>query len=367
MNIAVHAKVLSEKQLTGIGFYAFNILKALAGADSLNKYTLFSNEPLAHSISAGNFSEKILNFPAFWSYIKLPLELKAGRYDLLFVPKEMVPPLAPRSVMTVYDLGMTKLGGISLQSRIHFLMAKYFHVKRAAKIVAISESTKNELVKMFKVNPGKISVVYPGCDLSFYKRCGNVSVIEEAKAKYGITGNYIINPSSLSWHRKNIGRLIEAFAACVKKHSIMHSLVITGKKSDYNMQLTGLIEKLSIGGRIIFTGYVDSADMPLLLSGADVFAFPSLHEGFGMPIVEAMACGCPVITGNCSAMPEVAGDAGILVDPLSIDEITEALYKLTSNDTLRHTLIQKGYERAKLFAWDTSAGKLLETFKQALS
>lgn len=363
MKIAVHAKVLSEKQFSGIGHYTYNILLSLARIDKRNEYVLFSNEPFHFTIDGANFKEKVLNFPKFWSYFRLPFELLRDRFDLLFVPKEMLPPYAPKSIIVVYDLGMLAVGQISFDAKVHFYLAKYLHIKRADHIITISQSTKNDIIDICRINPDKISVIYPGCNLDLYKKIEDLELLEKVKKEYRINEAYLINPSSLSWYRKNLSRLIRAFALVRKKYSLPHKLVITGKKGEAYQELLNLAEYLQLKDEIIFTEYVPTEKIPLLLNGAEAMVFPSLHEGFGLPIIEAMACGCPVITSNCSSMPEVTGDAGILVNPYSEEEIAETIYKVISDSNLKEAMRKKGLERAKQFSWEKTAKKTLALFE----
>jgi glycosyltransferase involved in cell wall biosynthesis len=365
MKIAVHAKVLSERQFTGIGIYTYNLLNSLSKIDKENQYVLYSNQPIVNKISAHNFKEKILKFPKLWSYFRLPFEFINNKYDLLFIPKEMVPPIKrPKTIIVCHDLmGLIFADHISLDSKIHFWIATHYALKVADKIIAVSQSTKGDIIKICGVDPEKIIVIYHGYDKEMYKPCSNNDLIQQVKKRYGIKANYIINTSSLLWHRKNLIRLIKAFNICRSKGIIDHQLVITGKKGESYNEIVNLISSLGLKKDVILTDYIPSEDIPILLSGADAMIFPSLHEGFGLPIVEAMACGCPVITSNNSAMPEVAGDAGILINPYNIEEIASAIEKVLTDFSLRNKMRQKGLNRAKMFSWERTARETLKVFK----
>jgi glycosyltransferase involved in cell wall biosynthesis len=364
MKIAIHAKALTEKIIGGIGYYTYNLLKAIAEIDNANKYVLFSNKPYVHKIDSPNFEHRLVKYPKFWSYFGLPLELNKEKFDLLFMTKEMIPPFSPKTVMVVYDMGIHYYSKtISLQAKIHYYLSKYIHMKRAEKIIAISQDTKNDIVKIAGINPDKISVIYPGCDFNLFRKITDLELIEKTKKKYKISGKYMINTSSLSWFRKNLTGVLDAFADCVKKHRIEHKLVITGAKGSQFYKLGTLIEKLGIADKVVFSGYVETEDMPVLLSGSEIFVFPSIFEGFGLSLLEAMACGCAVITSNTSAMPEVCGDAGIMVDPFNINEICDAMYKLISDKELRYNLGAKALNRAKLFTWEKAARETLKIFE----
>lgn len=365
MRVAVHAKVLSEQQPTGIGVYTYNVLKAISALDNKNQYTLYSNEPIVRKIEAGNFKEKILNFPKLWSYLRFPFEFTNNKYDLLFVPKETLPPIKrPKTVVTCFDLmGLMFANRIAMDGKIHFWFAVNYALKRADRILAISESTKQDILDACKISPDKVIVTPLGYDSHLYKPDSDEEAQFVLKKKYGIKERYIINTSSLLWYRKNLTTLIKAFHLSLSKSSVNYQLVITGKRGESYDEITALIDSLGLAKKVILTSYIPASDMPVLLNGAEALVFPSLHEGFGLPIVEAMACGCPVITSNVSSMPEVLGDAGILVDPHSVDEISNAITKVFFDPSLRERMSIKGLERAKMFSWERTARETLKVFE----
>lgn len=232
-------------------------------------------------------------------------------------------------------------------------------LKRSAAIVAVSESTKQDIVAAFGINPDKIHVIYNGYDEQRFQ------VIEKSQPKldhYGLqSGKYFLFVGSILRH-KNISRLVQAFAQ-LESDAV---LVIAGVCKDVEC-LDDLRRVASDSGiseiRLRILDYVTDEDLPYLYNGALAFVLPSLHEGFGVPIVEAMACGTPVITANCSAMPEVAGDAALLVDPYSVESIAAAMREVLDNPRLVLTLRAAGLDRAKQFRWSLSAQKLYELFE----
>lgn len=367
MKIAVHAKVLSEEMPSGIGYYTYNLLKTLSAIDKKNEYILYSNIPILHKIKAENFKEEIIKFPKFWTYLRWPLELRNGRYDLIFIPHEKLPPFVnTRKVITVYDLHSLKryfTSPISVSAKIHFLIAIKYAIKKADRVIAISESTKRDIIENCNINPDNVIVTPLGYDEELYKPYSNDDLIRSAKKRYGIKDNYIINTSSLLWYRKNLSRLIKAFYICKSKGAINHQLVITGKRGEAYGEIVSLIKFLNLEKDVILTGYISTEDMPILFSGADALVFPSLHEGFGLPILEAMACGCPVITSNCSAMPEVVENAGLLVNPYNEEDIAYAIEKVLVDTELRNQLRSKGFERVKNFSWERTARETLKVFE----
>ncbi|HLA48073.1 MAG: hypothetical protein A3D20_01535 [Nitrospinae bacterium RIFCSPHIGHO2_02_FULL_39_82] len=367
MKIAVHAKVLSEERLNGIGYYTYNLLKTLSKIDRVNEYFLYSNAPIFYKIEAENFKERILNFPKFWTYLRWPFEFINGKYEAVFIPHEKLPFfLKTRSVITVYDLHSLKeylANPISLSAKVHFFIAIKYAIKKADRIIAISESTKRSIIENCNVNSDKITVTPLGYDEELYKPYTNEDLIRSTKERYGIKSNYIINTSSFLWYRKNLPRLIKAFHICKLKRVINHQLVITGKKGEAYDEIVSLIKSLNLEKDVILTGYISIEDMPILLSGADALVFPSLHEGFGLPLLEAMACGCPVITSNVSAMPEVVGNAGILVNSSHEDEIASAIENVLGDKDLRNKMRKMGFERVKMFSWENTAKETLKVFE----
>lgn len=364
MRIAVHAKVLSERSFTGIGVYTYNVLKALASIDGKNRYTLYSNEPLVHEIKEPNFDFKKLDFPALWSYLRLPLEFIGGKYDVLFVPKEMIPPFKrPKTVVTCFDLmGLMFADKIAFDGKAHFWMAVHYALKRADKIIAISESTKNDIVKNCNISPDNVVVTHLGYNQNVFKPPG-IEEIDDVKRKYGLKGRYFINSSSLLWYRKNLLNLIKGFSASKLRRDAGASLVITGKRGEAYDEIVSLIRAHGLEKNVVLTDYIPLEDMPVLLGGAEALIFPSLHEGFGLPLVEAMACGCPVVTSNSSAMPEVVGEAGLLVDPKSVSDISSAIDKVLHDKQFSETMREKGLKRASMFTWEHTARKTLKVFE----
>lgn len=196
-----------------------------------------------------------------------------------------------------------------------------------------------------------------------YKPCANNKLIETIKQKYGINGNYIINTSSLLWFRKNLVTLVKAYSLCKKRLGMEHKLVITGRRGEAFEDISKLISSLGLESEVILTQYIPKADMPLLLNGAECMVFPSLHEGFGLSVLEAMACGCPVITSGTSSLPEVIGDAGELVDPYDTEQIAGAMEKVLADPELRAKMSKAGIKRAGKFNWEQTAKETLEVFE----
>ena len=299
-----------------------------------------------------------LPFPRLWTHIRLSFEMLTRPPDLLFVPAHVLPVLHPRrSVVTVHDLGYLYFPEAHPPKQRWYLdHSTRWHTRTAAYLIADSAATKRDLIDRYRARPDRISVAYPGLDPAL-RRIEAAHEIERVKVKYRIDGEYVLYVGTLQ-PRKNLSRLIEAFAAC----HLPLILVIAGKPGWYYDQLIK-----EAGSRARFVGYVDDADKAALLSGAKAFAFPSLYEGFGFPVLEAMACGTPVLCSNTSSLPEVAGEAALQIDPLQVAELARGLARITTDEDLRGTLIARGYAQAKKFTWQACADVVLGVFDQLLS
>ncbi|AXI24805.1 glycosyl transferase family 1 [Methanofervidicoccus sp. A16] len=238
-------------------------------------------------------------------------------------------------------------------------------MKKSDRIITISKHVKNDLVRHFSISEEKINVIYLGVN-EHYKPIPE-NEIEKIKYKYNLKFPFILYVGS-EQPRKNFPTLIKAFYKLKTKYGFNNiKLVKAGNPqiSKYKRKhIMKLIDKLNLQKDIIFTGYVPEEDLPALYNAADLFVYPSIYEGFGLPPLEAMACGTPVITSNTSSLPEVVGDAGIMVDPYDVDGLSKAMYEVLTNDGLREELRKKGLERAKLFSWKECAEEHLKVYEE---
>lgn len=303
-----------------------------------------------------------------WDQAWLRLLITQYKPNILFFPIQdgmFFPPV--KQVVTVHDLHYLHFDTTLQECRqeIHSIRKSYFHLKmphileHSAAIIAVSESTKQDIVKTFGTDPAKIHVVNNGYDEERFR------IIDEPQPSLDLyelqAGQYVLFVGSILKH-KNIIRLVEAFSSVETDLK----LVIAGycKDASYLSEILKATAELGLSAdRFQYIEFVAEDDLPSLYAGARVFVLPSLHEGFGVPIIEAMACGTPVITSNCSAMPEVAGDAALLVDPYSVESIASAMREVLENTELLKTLRAAGLERVKAFRWSYSAQKLYDLCK----
>ncbi len=312
----------------------------------------------AESDIPDNVEWKAMPFPRLWTHLRLSWEMAFRSPDVLFVPSHVIPLVHPRvSFVTVHDLGYLRFPHAhTFSQRLYLALSTRWNVAVSRTVFAVSNATAKDLVERYGADESKVSVVYPGVNERI-KRVGR----DERKPvleKYGLEdGKYVLYLGTIQ-PRKNLKRLIEAFARLPARDGL--KLVIAGKKGWKTAEITRVATQLGLGDGIAFTGYVPEEEKAALISGAIVFAFVSLYEGFGFPVLEAQACGTPVLASNTSSLPEVAGDGAVLVDPTSIDAIAYGLQRLIEDEGLRADFVAKGRENVKRFSWDETAKKILE-------
>jgi glycosyltransferase involved in cell wall biosynthesis len=352
----------------GIPNYIIHLLRALAEVDNSNEYFLYTNRPVPFELDLPDrFRIVTVTFPSpclqLWYQIGLPMQMKKDGIQLYHDPVYPLPfVLRVPGVITVHDLSnYTIPGAHKFRSA---LSGKFFpaHLRKAKQIITDSSYTASELVRLFPWVESRVNVVHLGISDRF-RRVTCRTTLESAGIMYGLPARFLLFLGTLE-PRKNIERLLEAFALSCP--GIPYSLVITGGLGWKYEKLLELISGHPNKDRIHLTGYVKDEHLPALLSLAEFLVYPSILEGFGFPILEAMACGTPVITSNVSSMPEISGDAAFLVDPLSVDSISNGINILSGDRELREELKRRGLERASCFSWRETALKTLEIYEKAL-
>ncbi len=311
---------------------------------------------------------RTIPFPRLWTHLRLAWEMLHAPPDLLFVPAHVVPPIHPRrTLVTVHDLGYLYFPEAHpWRQRSYLDVSTRWNARAASHILVDSQATEADLVQHYGVDSQKITVAYPGTDDSL-KPVRDPSTLESTKARYGIEGDYLLFLGTLQ-PRKNLGRLVEAFERFSAKQSSPDvQLVLAGKRGWRCQDLLGHIERQGLDRLIRLPGYVAAEDKAALLTGATGFLFPSLYEGFGLPILEAQACGCPVIASTTSSLHEVAGDAALLVDPRDVDAICEAIERLVEDQTLQADLSERGFVNVRRFSWRSCAQTVLDVMETELS
>lgn len=305
---------------------------------------------------------------SMWENVCLPIAAFNNRINLLHCQATSSPYyIHCAKVITIHDLAHFKVDQLVSQKEIGaFRNMIKFGLKTAQKIIAVSEYTKKDILDTFgKKYERKIKVIY-WAPMDNYRPLQSDNRLALCKNKYSISSPYIFVFGGIL-PRKNIRRVLESFALFIKKVKKEVKIMITWISEPKVLQIfKNLSRDLGIEERVIFTGFVPEEDIPFLLSGAEFLVFVSLYEGFGLPPLDAMACDCPVIASNVTSIPEVVGDAAILVNPYDINEIADAMVNLFGNSQLRKELIEKGRERIKYFSWDKAARETLQVYKEAL-
>ena len=359
----------------GIGRYTRELVTALARLDTQNPYILFSAKPSSDfpPLPGANFRRVSTRLSTDWlarlwhrARLPLPIELWTGPIRLLHSPDFTLPP-SKRGVptlLTVHDLSFVRTPETATPGlRAYLNAAVPRSVRRADLILADSEATRSDLIKVYQTPPDKIRVLYSGVERRF-QPVHDEKTLAALRENYQLgSGPFVLSVGTIQ-PRKNYERLVEAFRRLDKPNI---KLVIAGGKGWLADPLYRMVDQLGMKERVQFIGFVADDDLPALYSAAHVFAFPSLYEGFGLPALEAMACGTPVLTSNVSSLPEVVGEAALSVDPIDVDAISEGLFKLVEDSGLRKKLIQQGIERAKRFSWDNAAGELKQHYQDLLA
>ncbi len=363
MKIGIDASRAARARRTGTENYSLELIKALAGLlPGQHRLRLYTPHPPHHSDwpTSPQVETRLIPWPRMWTHLRLALELRRDPPDILFVPAHVLPLYCPvPAVVTVHDLGYLHYPEAHRPFDRRYLdWTTRRHTRVANHIIADSIATKQDLVDYYGANPDRIRVVYLGRDENLAPV--EAETIAKTKAKYNIYGDYLLYLGTLH-PRKNLVRLIEAFFIAV--HRLENKelmLVIAGKRGWLYDQIFERVQQLGLLERVSFLGYVDDQAKPALLSGALAYLFPSLYEGFGLPVLEAMACGAPVLTSNCSSLPEVAGQAALLVNPRNTADIANGLAQLITKADLRARLVEQGYHQARRFSWQKAAGEVLE-------
>jgi glycosyltransferase involved in cell wall biosynthesis len=361
----------------GIGRLTRELIAALARMNTPHAYRLFvqgvGEKPLPPA-PAANFAWKPtritpLWFARLWHRAQLPLFIESftGKVDLFHATDFTLPPTLPttRTLLTVHDLSFVRVPETAspvLKAYLDVVVPR--SARRADHILADSQATKGDLIDLYKIAPDKITVLLSGVDSSF-RRVEDAATRAAIRTKYRIGSRPYIFAIGTVQPRKNYGRLMQALAQ-VRAGGHDVALVIAGGKGWLEDPIYQTLEDLNLRDHVHFIGFADDADLPALYSEALYTAYISLYEGFGLPILESMACGTPVLSGNVSSMPEAAGDAAILVSPTDVEAIADGLMRLYTDSALRADLQVRGYAQAARFTWGRAAEELLAVYERLL-
>jgi len=371
MHIAIDAHSVGT-QLAGNETYAVNLIEALAQIDQVNQYTLY----VTRDEAVARFADRWPNFqvkrtlphtPLVRIPLTLSVELRRSPVDLLHV-QYTAPPFARCPIVsTIHDLSFEHLPEtFTRHSRAQLRLTVRRTARKAARILTLSEFSRRDIIETYAVNPDRV-LVTPAAAPARFAPVENETELKEIRERYRIKANYLLSLGSLQ-PRKNLARLIEAYASLQKlcSNDQLPQLVFAGKPGWLDDEIYRAAQRENRNESIKFIGYVPEKDLPALYSGAICFVYPSFFEGFGLPVLEAMQCGTPVIAGNRTSLPEVTGEAAQLFDPFDSGALAEAIGRVVDNPGYREELRVKGLERARAFSWTTTAKLTLQAYEEAL-
>ncbi len=374
MKIGIDASlVVGEK--AGVGWSTANLIEALARVDHHNQYSLYPFfyyifDPRFKELEAPakNFSVRFKALPEawirhLWFESRIPRHRLLGKVDVLHSTTFCCPPVhSGKLVVTIYDVSFLHYPECHTEAnRLHCLNGTLEAAMEADRIIAISQNTKKDLVEYFNVGDDRIAVIPLAARDEFHPRPRTEAQAFVAR-RWGLDQPYLLSVGTIE-PRKNLRRLINVYCGLPEEIRNDYQLIIAGGEGWLSTDIYQWIVEMGAESSIRFLGYVPASDLPWLYCGATCFVYPSLYEGFGLPALEAMACGIPLITSNTSSLPEVAGDAALLIDPLSEEELRSAIIKVVSDPTLRQKMSEKGLDQAKQFSWEQVARDTLKVYE----
>jgi glycosyltransferase involved in cell wall biosynthesis len=370
--VALNAHLLNLRgnyRSAGINWYIYHLLKNLETTPEF-QYTVFLSDARARE----HFRQLHLvhsRLPThspivriFWEQFIQPAALRASHADLLHAlafagPKRISIPW----IVTIYDLSFMKFPeSFNAATRIYLAYAVRDSLRRADRVIAISESTKRDLVAHFGVKPNKVRVVYCGVDPAFAPSRDSMDI----RTKYSLPDKFILFLGTIE-PRKNIVRLIRAYARAKREAKLMHRLVLVGARGRKYAEMDRAAQEERVENDVMFIGYAPQEEIAAWYRAADLFVYPSLYEGFGLPPLEAMAYGTPVVTSNASSLPEVVGDAALLVAPDDERALADAIVRAVSDRALREEMIARGIAQAKRFSWTRAARETVDLYREVLN
>ena len=377
MKIAFDVLPMVSSHKSGIGYCEYGFVKTLINnydnsyifnyigkeKDTEILTRLIKNKNKNISINCSNCKNSVYKIISTFLPIPYSVFFK-DQVDITHFFNYYLPPgVRGKKIVTIHDMAYKRFPEtVRLKTRKMLNLSLKKSINRADLIITVSEFSKQEILSFFPECEGKIEIVYNGVDLDIFKPISDNTLKEAVKKKYKINGEFLLYLGTIE-PRKNIERLLEAYSRFNRELKDSPKLVLAGGKGWLDSGIFNAIDKLNLKDNVVLTGYVSDDDVPILMNAAKAFLFPSIYEGFGMPVLEAMACGVPVLTSNVSSLPEVVGNAAVLVNPFSVESILLGINKITSDEKLRSEIIEKGKERARLFTWEIVTKKLYKIYE----
>lgn len=376
MKIAFDVSPIIDSHKSGVGYCTYGFVKTMVSQYDNNYILNYINNPkykknlntliVGKNVKINSFCFKNSVYKVASTF--LPIQYGAFFKDSAdithFFNYYLPPGVKGKKIVTVHDMTYKRFPEtVRFRTKQMLNLNLEKSLKRADIILTVSEFSKSEIITYFPEVKDKIRVVYNGVDLNVFKPLLDKNIKIGIAKKYNLPERYMLYLGTLE-PRKNLERLIDSYYLLLKEFNSVPKLVLAGGKGWLYNSIFNKVSTLGLEDKIIFTGYIDEKDVAPLISGAEIFLFPSMYEGFGMPVIEAMACGVPVLTSNVSSLPEVAGDAAVLVDPFSVEDIKNKLKLLLMDENLRKRLNKMGPKRAKRFSWDVVTKDLYEIYKE---
>lgn len=367
MRIAIEARPIRWALGTGIGNYTYFLVKSLNHLGARHRFSfLWPDDDLSGLPFHGHYTHCAIGKVDRDEERLIPLWLKAQKSEVFHLPQNGIRFPKEKSIpiiVTLHDLIPYLIPEMVRRSYLlRFLDEMPMIVERADLLVTVSECARQDVIRLFGIQPAKVVVIPSAPDHRYRPRPKDESV-HYIRAKYQIQHPFILYVGGLN-PRKNVAQLIWAYRLIRHELPGLHQLVIPGESGRHQEDLMALTRHLRLDEDVIFPGFIDQRDLPLLYNAADLFVYPSLYEGFGLPPIEAMASGVPVITSNTSCLPEVTGDAALKVHPLDTHGLAEAMYRVLTQEDLRNSLVEKGFKKAKEYRWTKIGQRFLELYEQ---
>ncbi len=402
MKIGIDASRANREFKTGTEWYSYYLIKNLIEIDKENKYILYSDKPLSEGFlqdlnleNNKHVKVKILKWPFkfFWTLGRLSLEMIFSRPDILFVPAHVMPLFFPKkSITTIHDvafvgneclyekevvdfesnllkkivkffISILTRGKCELRASDYLNWSTRFALKRVKKVISVSNFTKKEILSNYKINPDKIAVVYNGFNSDLYKKIEDKNILSRTLFDYGLDNPYFLYVGRIE-KKKNISLLISAFNLYKENNKeSREKLVLVGNIGFGYDEIKYMISEFDLFRDIVMLGWVEEKDMPYIFNGAKAFIFPSLHEGFGIPILQSMACGVPVIASEISVLKEVGGESPLFFNPKNAEDLCSKMELVVSDKKKVAEIIKLGFLRAENFSWKKCAEETLKEIK----
>jgi|Deesub1362A_J573_1020465.scaffolds.fasta_scaffold00077_14 glycosyltransferase involved in cell wall biosynthesis len=374
MRIGISTMSLNPVLLGGVRVYMKNLIKSLEKVDRENEYFVFikNGEKEFDFIKAKNFKKVVLYdqrtsfLNRYINYFSAREKIKRCRLDVIHCLNNGIdlPVCDVPTVITVHDLQHEYYPEFFTKEELEKRRKSYQHsAERASRIIAISEYVKSTIIDKFKVDANKIDIVYHACFIG--RDSVEKSELRNNMSKYNISGKLIYYPSATHFHKNHL-RLLEAFNLMRKKYKTANNymLLFTGAPKNAEAEIEKTIEKFNLKNFVYKLGYIPFEEIPYFYINSAIVVFPSLYEGFGMPLVEAMTFGCPVACSNTTSLPEIANDAAVFFDPYNVEDICDKMYAVLTDKALREELISKGKKRAEYFSWEKTAVETIKTYRK---